>query len=495
MRESRLGGHAPLIALSASLLFVAHPVQTEAVAYITQRLTSMATMLYLLSLVLWAKWGLLQDAARQTAVPRWVYAAVSFSVASAAMLTKEISVTLPLAGLLYSALFLSVPWRVRLLRLLPLLLGVLIPVVGWHLSGPSADSVEEMLDQARGGTAVSRWEYLVTQPRVLVTYLRLLVFPVAQNLDYDYPLYHSPLALPVFCSLVFLLSLVFLALWLVRRAKAGRIDSAFLFIPFGIGWFFLTLLVESTVIPLDDVIAEHRLYLPSAGAAMAVAVSAGLLVARVGAKVVVAGSIAAVLLLGTATWRRNEVWQSPLALWSDAAAKSPAKARPRYNLGTVLTGLGRYDEAIGEFREALKRKPEYPEAWHNLGTAFAAKGETDEAIASYRQALRLAPDLPQAHNSLGTALMQKGETEEAGGHFIQAVRSAPMYPDARNNLGAFYGMEGKTDAAIAELEEAVRLQPDNPRFRFNLSEAYEQKGWGARAAEERQKGERLRNGS
>ena len=123
-----------------------------------------------------------------------------------------------------------------------------------------------------GSADVSRWDYLNTQFRVIVTYIRLLFFPVNQNLDYDYPIYRTFFTPPVFLSFLFLLGIFCWGIYLLYRSYKSDQANRFWYrlIAFGIFWFFVTLSVESSIIPIQDVIYEHRLYLPSVGFFMAI---------------------------------------------------------------------------------------------------------------------------------------------------------------------------------------------------------------------------------
>ena len=474
--RSRLAPNASLIALFAGLLFVLHPVQTQAVTYVTQRLASLAALFYLLAIILWvlALQGREREGEWRFGHP---YAAGAALAALAAMMTKETAATLPLAAYLYGRLFFPAPLRIMLRRLLPLLAGVVIPVVAWFAAVAPGNSFHALLAQARGGVEVSRWDYLITQPAVLVTYLRLVLFPVAQNIDHDFPRYHSVLSPQVFGAILVLGALILIGIRLMRMTSCGA-DQGLRVIAFGIGWFFVTLLVESSVIPIDDVLVEHRLYLPLAGISLGVAASAGYLTAAAGSARVLAGSLLLFLALGTATWRRNQLWESPVRLWRDSVAKSPGKARPHYNLGTSLNDVGAPEAARAHLVRAVTLQPAFADAWHNLAVAHASLGAFPEAIAAYRQALQLDPDLWRAHNGLGVALMSLGRVDEAVASYREAVRLAPEYAQARNNLGAAYGMKGQGNEAVVQLEEAVRLAPDNPLFRQNLEKAHGMLGEG-----------------
>ncbi|HWR57705.1 MAG TPA: hypothetical protein VN328_02350, partial [Thermodesulfovibrionales bacterium] len=280
-----------LFPLAVALLFVCHPVQTQAVTYIVQRFSSLATLLYLLSLVLYIKWRLGQQesgvrrqetevrskksAGNPLSAMRYALYALSLISAVLAMKTKEIAFTLPLVIALYEFMFFDGGLKKRMLYLVPLLLTMLIiPLSLMGSTKPLGEIIGDVSEATRVGTALPRWDYLFTQFRVIVTYIRLLFFPVSQNLDYDYPVYHSFLDPNVFLSFLFLLSIIGIGMWLAyrswfmahrKRLKAnGAPDnelsaiSCQRLIAFGIFWFFITLSVESSVIPIADVIFEHR---------------------------------------------------------------------------------------------------------------------------------------------------------------------------------------------------------------------------------------------
>ena len=270
-----LARHKEWIALASALLFVAHPIQTQAVTYIVQRYTSLATLFYLLSLVMYLQARLLNQR-RETSGPRRVPSGLCYLVAllSAvlAMITKEISFTLPVILVLYELLFWgsflrksrAVDWK-RLAGLVPFL-GTLA-IIPWALLREADKSPGDMIGGlgalSQETEAISRGDYLLTQFRVLVTYLRLLFLPVNQNLDYDYPISRS-FDFPVVFSLLLLSLILGMAVYLLSLSRQpGR--SGLRVLAFGVFWFFITLSVESSVIPIRDVIYEHRLYLPSVG--------------------------------------------------------------------------------------------------------------------------------------------------------------------------------------------------------------------------------------
>ncbi|MHC4502886.1 MAG: tetratricopeptide repeat protein, partial [Planctomycetota bacterium] len=274
---SSLAGGAPLLALFAALLFVSHPIQTQAVTYIVQRFTSLATLFYLLAIFLYVKARLCDKIFPHATV---LFAA-SVLAAVLAMKTKEISFTLPVTILFYDLLFLAGSAKKRLVPFIPMLLTMLIiPMALFDFTGSLGETIGDIGQRARLETDMSRAAYLFTQFRVITTYIRLLFLPVGQNLDYDYPLYTSFFQPGVFMSFVFLLLLFAGGVYLIVRSRKG--EPSLRLAGFGMIWFFVALSVESSIIPIVDVIFEHRVYLPSAGAFTALVCGAFLLVSKLG---------------------------------------------------------------------------------------------------------------------------------------------------------------------------------------------------------------------
>jgi tetratricopeptide (TPR) repeat protein len=485
------------MALTSALIFISHPVQTQAITYVTQRFASLATLFYLLALVLFIKWRLSTNF--KPFKSRRTFYILSLLFAVLAMKTKEISFTLPSIIILYEFMFFSSPEldyketcysRSRLLYLAPFLLTLTIipfslfsPELG--LGGRSFDVAEKLREvQIRDLTTLSSHVYLMTQLMVLVTYIRLLFLPVNQNLDYDYPIYHSLFEPRVFLSFLFLLSIICLAVYLFARSHKTA-NGHGLLISFGILWFFITLSVESSIIPIGDVIFEHRLYLPLVGMVIAFTSFAfyGFDYAEKRLRVKVPTFVTACVLLlvtsvplSSAAHTRNRVWKERLTLWWDVVSKSPDKARPRTYLGLAYTEQGRIDEAIEQYRSAIRLKPDYPEAHNNLGNAFFNQGRIDEAIEKYRSAIRLKPGFADAHNNLGLAHVEQGRIDEAIEQYHLAIRLKPHFSDALINLGLAYTNQRRTAEAMEQFRLAIRLKPNSAEAHNNLGNVYAAKG-------------------
>jgi tetratricopeptide (TPR) repeat protein len=489
LHGAQLENRSRLIALFASLLYVSHPVQTEAVTYIFQRHASLAALFFMLSLTAYVKSRLVED--KRAA---YLMYAVSLLSAVLAMKTKENAFTLPVVMALYELFFFRSPLKAGALRLVPFFLTMLIVPLTLAGTGQSAgEIIGGMVPATRGYEDITRLSYLLTQFRVTATYIRLLFLPINQNIAHDYPLYSSFLNPGVLFSFLTIASLLGLAARLLYRAGSGRPEL--LPVSFGILWFFVTLSVESSIVPLPMLINEYRLYLPSAGAFFALAAGVSALYAKLkdgGPRT--ASNISFVLILALlvpATMSRNNLWKSEIGLWEDTARKSPLKAAVHYNLGNAYLHKNLEDAAIEHFSEATRLDPGYSEAYNNLGIAYFAQGLTDKAAEYYRTAVMLDPEHPEAHNNLGSVYLQNNQLEEAIIHFEEAIRQAPDHVNAHINLGSAYGVLGRTDEALEQLLAAIALEPENAVAHLNLGNAYDDMGMKEEAGEHYMKAARL----
>lgn len=430
---------AALIALFSALLFVSHPVQTQAVTYIVQRFTSLAALFYLCSLVLYIHWRIAPVRTQRTGpparfpfsasrLPSFCRYAASVACSLLAMKTKEIAFTLPVVIALYEFLFFEGRMSKRVLWLVPLFLTMLIVPLSLLSGETSIDGLLGAMDNVtRSGSALSRGDYLITQFRVIVTYLRLLILPVNQYLEYDYPASHSFLEPAVLLSFLLLVSIFGLGVYLLRRSRFT--NPVLRLSAFGIFWFFITLSVESSIIPISGIIFEHRCYLPSVGFFAAVTASlfsapAALRRERVipHAALIVISALGVAVLMGAA-YARNRIWKDEVRLWEN-----------------VLQG-----------------NPDNPRAYNNLGIAYAAKKEYGQAIENYRKAIELNPRNTLAYINLGNAYDDMGAGERALEAYDAAIQLSPRYASAYYDRALAYYRMGKVDKAIADYRQGCAL--------------------------------------
>ena len=258
MRDQPISRHKGAMALFTALLFVSHPLATQSVTYIVQRLASLATLFYLLSLALYVKGRLWEDNKDRRVL---FFYAGSILCAVLGMLTKEIVFTLPFALILYEYSFIRTDtWKIdirdRGIQIPIIILGIFVVLFFLNFSVDIFNPIPPLLNQGYD-YPITTWQYLLTQFSVILTYIRLFILPLNQNLDYDYPISHSLFEWHTLFGLLSLTGIFVLGILLFRRYRL---------IAFGIFWFFLTLSVESSIIPISqNVIFEHRTYLPGFG--------------------------------------------------------------------------------------------------------------------------------------------------------------------------------------------------------------------------------------
>jgi tetratricopeptide (TPR) repeat protein len=303
--------------------------------------------------------------------------------------------------------------------------------------------------------------------RVIVTYARLLLFPINQNLIYDYPLSHSFWEPRVIVSMVFIALALGLAVYLL--GGSGRLATRLA--AFGVFWFFLALSVESTLIPLQA-INEHRMYLPGVGAFVAITTAVFMIPALAEKRkyrvpgIVLFAIIS--IMLSSATLARNTIWESKFDLWTDVVRKAPGNHRGHLNLGVAYKDRGESDRAMEHYQTAVRLRPDSEEAYFNIGNAYKDRGEIDRAIWHYREAIRLKPTHAMAHSNLGIVYALKGESDRAIEHYRKAITIEPDFAEAYFNLGNAYRNKGAISRAIEHYRKAITADPDFAEADYNL---------------------------
>lgn len=390
-----------ILAFFCGMLFIAHPVQTEAVSYIIQRSVSLATLFYLLSLGLYVKAGILKRENKSSSL-RLLFYAGALIASVMAMFTKEMAATLPLALLLYEFCFFKNTGRISWKPVAPFLLTLfIIPAVMLFTGSVNFSGMHRAIEPAAG---IFPSRYLFTQFRVLTTYLRLAFFPINQNLDYDYAVSNSILEFNTLIGLLILVIVIFSAIKAFRRHRL---------ISFSVFWFFLTLLPESSIIPIKDVIFEHRLYPAMFGYCLFVAVAIFCFCSRRNIKTALVILIILCAGYAGAAYKRNFVWQDELLLWNDVILKSPAKARPYNERGFVYLVKGNYKKAISDFAKALQIDPKYASAYNNRGAAFIRTKDYEQAALDFSRAIAIEEKYASAYANRAIANFYRREYDKA----------------------------------------------------------------------------------
>jgi tetratricopeptide (TPR) repeat protein len=456
LRE-RFGSAAGGLALAVAVIWTVHPLQTESVTYIIQRAESIVGLFYLLTLYCFI---------RGVESPRFgLWYGLCVGACALGMASKEVMASAPLMVLLYDRAFVSGTFTESWRRHRRLYVGLSAAWVLLVLMVASARTFAQASVMAQQGK-VTGWDYLATQPGVILYYLRLAVWPYPLCFDYYG-------AIPSVPGLDMPLSLMVIVILLAATAWGCKLNSAWGFLG---AWFFLILAPSSSFVPLDSPIYEHRMYLSLAAVVTVVVVVAVWLGRRLLSKQqrLVAGWLAVTCVVVPFTFltiQRNRDYGSGLLIWGDTVEKRPTNPRARNNLGLALADAGRLSDAVAQYELALRLNPDYAEAHNNLGFALMKAGRLGDALAQYEQALRLNPGLAQAHNNLGNALLRSGKVQEAIAQYELALRIKPDLAEAHNDLGIAFLQVGKVQEAIGEYERALEIKPGFAQFDSNLGSA------------------------
>ena len=447
------------LALCAALLWLLHPLQTESVTYLVQRVETLAGLFLLL---------LLYAALRADAAARpFAFRALAVLACGLGMLSKETMAVAPVLTLLYDRTFLSGSLREALRRKT----GFYAALGGtWVVLGLQAVTNPRGMSLGITAGGFRPHQYLAMQAGAVAHYLRLLLLPVGLTFDSGeagcaVPLAHlSDWAAPA----ALLVALAALALWgSWRNAPAGFPALA----------FFILLAPSSSVVPIaTEVISEHRLYLPSA-AALVLLVLAAHRWAGQRRRLAAVLAAAAVLACAGLTFRRNHDYRSAVALWEDTVREAPDNARGWWLLADAYGAAGDRARARQTYvksvqvttrtcRRALQRDPWFPLALRQAAIFeekdFDFTGDTaalDRAIEDYRRYLAVQKDDPNLQLNLAHVLEKRGRLEEAVAQYRVALQLLPQDAGVAGDAANCFARAGKLDEAAAAYRKALLLQP------------------------------------
>ena len=483
------------LALVTSLIWVAHPLQTNAVTYVIQRTEVLAGLFSFIALACTI------HAAARPRFHGWHMAAVA--ACALAVGSKESAAALPVFILAYDALLLAGSWK-QAIRHRWWFHGLMaatwvVPTIYLWRDRLFAVAQPEVSFVRRG----LQVDYLLSQFQAICLYVKLALWPAPLILDYGPP--PPPDAVSVALAAVpVLLAIAATALAVVRHRPIGLL-----------GLLFFGALAPSSLIPIvPEWAAEKRMYVALVavvlGAVIAVHAAGrwlladrpGLALGRAAPLLGLACSAIAIIGLVAVTARRNQDYRTELSIWEDNVAKCPRNPRGQSNLGLYLEAAGRTEEAAEHYRLALEYEPDSPIPLMNLAGLRSRSGDTKAACELYGRVVELLPDHARARRSYALALMADGRIDEAIGHLRRVAQARPDFVAARvdlakalsrvdqgdeavremkavvglapedgelaASLGLMLARQGRTAEAIPLLEKAVRLRPDHAETRVNL---------------------------
>ena len=409
-----LAEHSRWLALSAALVWLVHPLQTQSVTYIVQRYESLMGLCYLLVLYCTLRGAERQQGKEPRPLVAALWYALAFVACWAGAATKEVMVTCPLVVLLFDRAYVAGSWRLALRRRGGLYLALAVPTA-W-LIYVNAETLVVSGNEAGVGfgyKGLTAWEYLRSQPTVLLHYLRLTFWPDVLTLDYGWPVETSPWRIYGLGAVIVLLLIA--CLWLMaKHPRLGVLGLS----------FFLILAPTSSIIPIADLIYEHRVYLPLACLVVLTLVSLARLacysIPSSAPRFLWTVTAIVVSLLAARTVARNYEYRDPLALWERMAAGNPLHARHHCILARYYQDAGRRADAIAAFERSLALKPTDHYTWVEYGNLFFDERDFGAAIDRYRAAIRVNPKSFRAYANIGRSELIRANYASA----LQASREA-----------------------------------------------------------------------
>ena len=456
------------IALLAAVMWAVHPIQTQTVTYIVQRMTMLAALFYLFSIYLYIKARIADSTLNK--IIFFIACVLSFILA---MGSKENTAVLPLALLLVEMVYFQDLSSFKeskkfILIALVTMLGILILGILFYLNGNPLSFLKGYRIRP-----FSLPERLMTEPRILIFYLSQIFYPVANRFSIEHDFGISTSLLEPWTTIPAIIVVFLLIAIGVSQIRKRPILS------FCILFFFLNHLIESTVLPLE-LIFEHRNYLPTLF--LFFPISLGLIHGidyyrgknRIIHHIIVFYIAFLIIALCSGTYIRNMDWATEKSLWEDAMKKAPGRARPTYNFAKhYLKKTGHYDQALLFYERAFQlkaSKPKYSQALslNGMASIYYLRHEYDEVIKLCKKALEIRPGFQIVRLNLIRALIKMENLDEALSNVDILIVKHKNNATLLNLKGFILIKQEKSAEALLFLNRAHGLAPRNKRVLLNL---------------------------
>jgi len=430
--------HFSLFALISALIFALHPIQTDAVTYVTQRMASMAGFFVILSTFIYSVFR-----ASPSKPKYFLWLIPLFLSLAAGFLSKETGINSLFTILLVELFFFrnmsgSGNNKYLLVLLVLIILPALIYLLFWGFPFLTKEH-----------TPI---EYFFTEQKVILQYIGLLIYPLTQHLA------HLVTSEPDFVSLSviipFLIHITFITFGMLVARKHK-------FISFAVFWFYLPLLLESSFISLPYFMNEYRLYVSLAGFAFTIAYISIIAAQKTKRPYPLYIVTVLIVLYGFLTWHRNFDWKNAITLWTDNIEKSPENFEAHNALGYSYYLKGDYYKALEILNKALELKPDYINSSLNRGLVLSELNSDSLALSDFGKVLKKDPENYFALANKGIILVRRGNIESAKNCFLLSLKSNPVYYRSYYNLGMYYQSKNNPDSAYYYYSQSIRY---NPRF-------------------------------
>ena len=433
------GGDVKL-SLFASALFLLYPVNVEAITYISAR-SGLLSSFFLLAGIL----SFIKSQTSKRMVSKW--SLLSLFLFFFASVSKESGFVFLFFLVLY---FLSFERgnTEGLKKYLPFTFLWVVLVISYFIYNSGT---------VPGKRSHSLVTHLITHVDASEKYLRLFLFPVNLNIYHYFPLRPYP-GIKTLCCLLLIIVAIYFLFW-KGKSPAGKFFAGFYFVSF----------LPVALVPLNDIVSERWMYLASLSLSFFVAKC--FLVSEKYAKgdvirlfIAKALPLILIVLFALNTQNRNALWIDDVALWQDAAKKSPEKARPYLNLGSALLSKSAFSKAESALKTAVLIDNESAEPYLNLGLLKVMEGNMGEAFNFFRKAESINRESPYVRNSLGNFFRDTGNLERAENEYRKAISLMPACAEAHGNLGIVLKRMGRYKAAEDEIRNASHM--DKVRYKW-----------------------------
>ncbi|UCD14912.1 MAG: tetratricopeptide repeat protein [Candidatus Omnitrophota bacterium] len=427
-----------LLSFFTSILFVAHPIHTGAVTYISGGADPLAAVFMIICLIFYIRQSRLGGLINYSA------AIICFILALSA---RENSLILPVLLLLYHYAFRKKVNTKLFLSLVTIAAAyILLRITVLKNMLPHIDASGHFLQRIPGVFVA------------ITNYLRLLVIPANLHMEYGNRVF-SVTDLKVITG-------VFLVVFFLTVAIRQRRNSL---VFFPIMWFFITLVPVSNLYPLNAYMAEHWLYLPSVGFFL---IAARVIKGARNKSLIVIISVAIVAFYSFMTIKQNNYWNDPVTLYQRTLKYAPASGRVYNNLGIAWRESKEYNKAIVAFSKAIKCNPQDAYTYNNLGLVYSDMGEKKRALSFYRKAVDIDSSYAQGFYNLGNIYTSEGAYQKAIDAYRKAIEINPYAAKVYCNLGTVYTYIGRNNEAADMLEKAIRINPYDADAYYNLGSVY-----------------------
>lgn len=482
------------LAFASALLWLVHPLQTGAVTYIVQRCEAMMGMFFLLCLYAvirgaTARKGGLEKGGRHPGsvtgtqsrfwsfFAGWPWYLLALLFAAGGTGSKEVMVTAAVVIPLYDRIFLSRSWRDLLVRRGWVYAGLLL-MAAWLIAPQVLPrEIEGPVSAGFHYDRVTPWEYLRSQPGVILHYLRLAFWPDRLCLDYGWPVARTwSQIIPPGTVVAGMLLLTAWALW--RFPRVGFLGAA----------FFLILAPTSSVMPIADLAFEHRMYVPLAAVIVLTAIAVTSIATQINqprtrSLALSAMLVSVALALTLRTIQRNRDYHDPVGIWSQVIERAPHHDRGWYNAGLELLKRGQHEAALTHFRQAIALNDRYVDAYINVAICLGREGDRPGAVVAASRAVALKPDLAKAYYTLGMSYAAEGQFGEAVEAYQKAIALNRRYVLAYVGLGNVYARSDRLDLAVATYRQAIEVDNAALQAWTNLGQSLVMLGRAREAAE------------